>query len=76
MEKKWLQAWKDLPQATIQSFIERIPHHIAEIIRLEGGNEYEEGIPGFKRSWKGDRLKGKLLSLAYIDSLKRTFEVI
>lgn len=76
MEQRWLQAWKDLPQATIQSFIERIPHHIEEIIRLEGGNEYKEGIPGFKRSWKGDRLKGKLSSLSYIDPSKSTFEVI
>jgi hypothetical protein len=76
MEKRWIRAWKDLPQETIQSFIERIPHHIQEIIRLEGGNEYEEGIPGFKRSWKADRLKGKLSSLAYVDPSRTTFNVV
>jgi hypothetical protein len=67
MEKRWLRAWKDLPQETIQAWVERIPHHIQEIIRLQGGNEYEEGIQGFKRSWKGDRVKGKLSSRAYLD---------
>lgn len=73
MERRWLQGWKDLPQTTIQSFIERIPHHIQSIIALDGGNEYEEGIPGFKRSWKGDRLKGKLSSHAFIDSTESSF---
>jgi hypothetical protein len=76
MEKRWKKAWKDLPQDTIRSWIERIPHHIQEIIRLDGGNEYHEGIQGFKRSWKGDRLKGKLSSRAYIDPSRSTFNVI
>ena len=73
MERRWLRAWKDLPQETIQSFIERIPHHIQQIIALEGGNEYPEGIPGFKRSWKGDRLKGKLSTHAFIDPSLSTY---
>jgi hypothetical protein len=44
MEKAWYQAWKDLPQEQIQQWIAAIPHHIREIIRLEGGNEYNEGV--------------------------------
>lgn len=39
----WKQAWNELPQSAIQAWIERIPRHIEEIIRLEGGNEYKEG---------------------------------
>lgn len=42
-EKAWLQAWKAMPQPEIQRWIERIPIHIQEIIRLRGGNEYTEG---------------------------------
>ena len=42
-EKAWLQAWNDLEQWRIQRWIERIPHHIKEVIKLEGGNEYKEG---------------------------------
>jgi hypothetical protein len=43
--ESWLRNWKELPQCQIQAWVERIPHHIAEIIRLEGGNEYKEGRP-------------------------------
>jgi transposase len=39
----WLHWWRELPQENIQAWIERIPRHIEEIIRLEGGNEYKEG---------------------------------
>jgi hypothetical protein len=42
-EKAWIKCWKDLPQTQIQAWIERIPHHIKQIIHLEGGNEYIEG---------------------------------
>jgi arsenate reductase-like glutaredoxin family protein len=42
LESAWDQAWKDLSQEQIQRWIERIPVHIQEIIRLEGGNEYKE----------------------------------
>ena len=66
MEKAWLQAWADLPQAKIQSWIERIPRHIQEIIHLKGGNEYPEGRKAFKRDFAGLRLKGKLSSHAYL----------
>lgn len=40
---KWQNAWKELPQERIQRWIERLPRHIEEVIRLEGGNEYQEG---------------------------------
>lgn len=39
----WQQAWNLLPQECIQQWIERLPRHIEEIIRLDGGNEYKEG---------------------------------
>jgi hypothetical protein len=39
----WQKAWKDLSQEQIQAWIERMPRHIEEVIRLEGGNEYKEG---------------------------------
>ncbi|KAK5997488.1 hypothetical protein PT974_02851 [Cladobotryum mycophilum] len=41
--KVWEAAWEEMPQQAIQAWIERIPRHIQEIIRLEGGNEYKEG---------------------------------
>lgn len=42
--KAWEAAWnEELPQEQIQAWIERIPHHVQEVIRLEGGNEYKEG---------------------------------
>jgi hypothetical protein len=33
----------EVPCAAIQSWIEQIPGHIKEIVRLEGGNEYQKG---------------------------------
>lgn len=39
----WEKAWEELPQDAIQRWIERIPYHIQQIIKLEGGNEYKEG---------------------------------
>jgi len=39
----WFQAWDELEQWRIQSWIERIPRHIQEVIRLEGDN-YREGV--------------------------------
>jgi hypothetical protein len=67
MEKAWYQAWQDLPQEQIQQWIQAIPDHIQEIIRLGGGNEYKEGVQGFKRSWAGRRVKSKLSTLQFID---------
>jgi hypothetical protein len=42
-ELAWKRCWKDLPRKQIQAWIERIPRHIKEVIRLEGGNQYQEG---------------------------------
>jgi hypothetical protein len=53
IEKAWYQAWKDLLQEQIQQWIAAIPHYIKKIIRLKGGNEYKEGVQGFKCSWAG-----------------------
>jgi hypothetical protein len=39
----WRKAWDELDQNRIREWIERIPFHIQEVIRLEGGNEYQEG---------------------------------
>lgn len=47
--KKWTSCWNELPQEKIQAWIERIPRHIQEIIKLEGGNEYKEGREHLKR---------------------------
>jgi hypothetical protein len=67
MERAWYQARRELPQEQIQQWISAIPYHIKEVIRLGGGNEYKEGIQGFKRSWAGTRIKGKLSKLQFID---------
>lgn len=39
----WIKTWADLEQEAIQKWIERIPYHIKNIIKLRGGNEYPEG---------------------------------
>jgi hypothetical protein len=67
MERRWYKAWEDLPQETIQAWISWIPHHIQEVIRVQGGNDFDQGGPGFKRCWKGDRLKGHLSTGTFID---------
>ena len=67
MERAWYKAWNDIPQEQIQQWISAIPYHIQEVIRLEGGNEYKEGVQGYKRSWQGTRVKGKLSKLQFID---------
>lgn len=41
--KVWEECWYNMPMSKVQAWIERIPHHIQHIIRLEGGNEYQEG---------------------------------
>ena len=38
------RAW--ISQKRIQAWIKRMPRHIAEVIRLKGGNEYREGREG------------------------------
>ena len=44
-EYAWIKAWEDLEQWRIQRWIERIPYHIEQVLKLEGGNEYKEGHP-------------------------------
>jgi hypothetical protein len=48
LKEACINCWKEMPQEKIQAWIERIIVHIQEVIRLEGGNECQEG-----------RLKGK-----------------
>jgi hypothetical protein len=58
---EWICAWQELPQQRIREWIERIMHHVKEVILLEGGNEYEEGRTGEdSTTWKGKRIKGQL----------------
>ena len=45
-EKAWTKCWDNLSQKRIQPWIERMPRHIEEVIRLRGGNEYREGREG------------------------------
>ena len=54
-------------QEQIQKWISVISNHIKEVIRLERGKKYKEDVRGFKRSWTGTRIKGKLLKLQFID---------
>lgn len=42
-ERVWRKEWRDFEQSRLQAFVERIPWHIDQIIRCEGGNEYNEG---------------------------------
>ena len=39
---------------------------------MKGGNEYPEGVEGFKRSFKGRRVKGKLSSHTFLDCSERS----
>jgi hypothetical protein len=71
-ERRWNKAWKDLPQKTLQKWVKRIPGHIQEIVRRQGGSEYKEGLKCFKRCWKGDRSKGKLSSRTLLDPDRST----
>jgi hypothetical protein len=43
LKVRWKKCWENLPQSKIQEWIQAIPYHVKEIIRLKGGNEYKEG---------------------------------
>jgi transposase len=43
LREQWVKCWEEMPQEKIQAWIERIERHVKEIIRLEGGNAYQEG---------------------------------
>jgi hypothetical protein len=47
---KWVEAWLKLSTARIRIWIRRIIHHIKEVIRLEGGNNYIESSRKFYKS--------------------------
>jgi hypothetical protein len=55
IKKDWEECWKAIPQEKLQAWIERVPIHIKEVIRLEGGNEYNESKP--KRKRNPDRIR-------------------
>jgi transposase len=42
-ERRWTEAWWEMPQSEIRRWIERVPLHIGRIIELKGGNNYQEG---------------------------------
>ena len=65
LEQAWKGAWRDLPQSEIQKWIEGIVRNIQEVIRLEGGNEYQEGRAS-KRSYGGRRKIGQLFVHSFI----------
>jgi transposase len=50
MKEDWEDCWEDMEQERIQAWIERIPIHIQEVIRLGGGNEYKEGKSGRRKN--------------------------
>jgi hypothetical protein len=49
MKEDWQDCWDDMSQERIQAWIRRIPIHVQEVIKLEGGNKYKEGISGRKK---------------------------
>ena len=73
LKAAWFKAWNELPQSQVQAWIERIPRHIEEVIRLEGGNEYIESCTGKDTySWKNRRLKGILSRRQDLEDLDET----
>ena len=65
MTKSWFANWPALDLASVQAWIEALPHNIAEIIRLEGGNKYKEGRES-KRAYRGRRKVGQLFHHAWL----------
>ena len=72
LERAWRRDWQTLPQETCRHWVEAIPGHIKHIIRLKGGNKYLKGVEGFKRSFKGRRVKGKLSFYTFLDRSERS----
>ena len=65
MTKSWFTNWPAIDLASVQAWIEALPHNITEIIRLEGGNEYKEGRES-KRAYRGRRKVGQLFHHAWL----------
>ena len=42
-EQFWTKVWKDLEPKIIQNWIKHIPTYIQEILKIDEGNEYQEG---------------------------------
>ena len=53
---QWEKCWKELPQARIQGWVDRIAIHIEAIIKCKGGNEYMESSADI--SWRKRQEKG------------------
>jgi len=51
---RWRKAWKNLPQEKIQQWILRLQHHIKEVIRLDGDNNYEESCKKYYKAQSCD----------------------
>ena len=60
-----MKEWRKLPQEMVRKWIEGVIHNIQEVIRLEGGNEYQEGR-GLRRSYRARRTVGQLFKHVYI----------
>ncbi len=41
--KKWEEKWAKFEQEQIQRWVERVRHHIQEVVQLHGDNLYQEG---------------------------------
>ena len=48
--KRWIEAWQQLSIQRIRVWIRRIMHHIQEVIRLEGNNNYIESTRKYYKS--------------------------
>ncbi|KAK3349749.1 hypothetical protein B0T25DRAFT_548856 [Lasiosphaeria hispida] len=57
-----------MPRWKIRGWIERTPHHIQEVIRCEGGNEYKEGRPSSLKSRKVNCLEESIEDNETLDS--------
>lgn len=43
LQVEWHKCWNSLSQERIQMWIERVERHVKEVVKLDGGNEYQEG---------------------------------
>jgi hypothetical protein len=42
LEKCFLKGWDEVSQEMIQKWIAKMPYQIAQVIRLKGGNNYDD----------------------------------
>lgn len=42
LEKHFLNGWEEVPQETIKKQIKKMPYRIEQVIRLKGGNNYDD----------------------------------